>query len=358
MGTLVYNKAFRNCMLLLIVFLLSAVALIMLPVVSKRQYDALVATMETTQATIIDIDLDISVRGPDVQEIYIAYEVDGVVYNRELSTDTGISFAAGTAADYSVGDTVDIFYNPHNPNQIAAPRSVNVGYGVTVLGFIFLAFVVVGFVAILKKRRSFLVTKEEYEKGRQARKNKKLLNKSGKKIRWQYFNAYIYLVLTFTPVVPIMIILLEFKKGNFNIGNVIVDMFGAAPVVLAIYGSLVGPFIVLSILNRFCFGKVLGVVDDSTLFLNDREVDINKIIQIAYHPTVMSRISFKSCYATVIVQSKSGDTESFDVAHFPLYGVKEIKKQNPNIKVSLDKYIWFLAFCPTVIAVVICLLPL
>ncbi|MBQ4332339.1 MAG: hypothetical protein IJC33_00980 [Clostridia bacterium] len=64
----------------------------------------------------------------------------------------------------------------------------------------------------------------------------------------------------------------------------------------------------------------------------------------------MSRSKFSSCYATFVVQTKNGGTESFDVVHFPLYGLKEIKKQNPNIKLGFDKYIWFLVLFPTVIS--------
>lgn len=349
MEKLVYNKAFRNAMIALVLFVLLSCACIVPAVVSKIQYDNLVANMEPTQATIVDIDLDIGVRGPNVQEIYIIYEVDGIVYNRELGTDTGIAFAAGTAAAYSIGDAVDIFYNPQDPNQIATPRSVSVGYGLMGLGLIFLAFVAAAFVAVLKNRRKFLVTKEEYEREKYERKNKRLLSKSGKRIRWQYFNAYIYLQLSLIPAVPVMLILMEVKKGNFDVWNSIVEMSGAISVVSVIYGILIGPFLVLSILNRFCFGKVLGVVDDSTLFLNDREMDITKIMEIAYHPKLRSRSGSGSCYATFVVQSENGGTESFDVAHFPLYGLKEIKKQNPNITLSFDNRIWFLALCPTVL---------
>ena len=349
MEKLVYNKAFRSAMIALVFFILLSFALIAPPVVSKIQYDNLVANMEPTQATIIDIDLDISVRGPDVQEIYIIYEVDGIVYNRELSTDTGISFEAGTVAAYSIGDTVDIFYNPQNPNEIATPRSVAVGYGFMALGLIVLALVIVGFVAVMKKRRNFLVTQEEYEREKHERKNEKLLSKSGKKIRWQYFNTYIYLQLSLIPAVPVMIMLTELKKGNFDIWSGIAEMAGAIPVLLVMYGILIGPFIILSILNRFCFGKVLAVVDDSTLLLKDREMDINNITEIAYHPKLRSRSESSSCYATFVMQSKNGDTESFDVAHFPLYGLKEIKKRNPNIKLSFDNRIWFLVLCPTII---------
>jgi hypothetical protein len=84
--------------------------------------------MQSLEATIVDIDLDIHIRGPDEQEIYIEYEVDGITYSRELKTDTAISFTAGSGAHYSVGDKIDIFYDPQNPEIIASPRSVCVGY--------------------------------------------------------------------------------------------------------------------------------------------------------------------------------------------------------------------------------------
>lgn len=355
MEKLRYNKAFREGIIALIFCGLLSVACIIPSIISKIQYDNLVSNMESVEATIVDIDLDISVRGPDEQEIYITYEVDDVVYNRELSTDTKIAFAAGMEAHYSVGDKLNIFYNPQNPNEIAAPRSVYVGYGFLAIGLIFLALVMVGLLFVLKNRRKFLITEEEYENEKRKRKNSELLSKNGKKIRWQYFNTYIYLQLSFVPALFVMIIIPELKKGNFDVLNSIAEMSGAMPVVLAIYAIFIGPFIVLSILNRFCFGKVLGVVDNSALYLKDREIEINNIIEIAYHPRVMSRTRSKVgfCYATFIVQTKNDGTESFDVVHFPLYGLKEIKKQNPNIKLGFDKYIWFLVLCPTVISAVL-----
>lgn len=353
MEKLRYNKVFREGIIALIFCSLLATAFIAPAIISKIQYDNLVSNMKSIEATIVDIDLDVNVRSPDVQEIYITYEVDSIVYNRELSTDTKIAFAAGTGAHYSVGDKLNIFYNPQNPNEIATPRSVDVSYGFLAIGLIVFALVVVGIIFLLRNRRKFLITEEEYENEKRKRKNNELLSKNGKKIRWQYFNTYIYIQLSFIPAVPVMIILPELKKGNFDIWNGIAEMSGATPIVLAIYAIFIGPFIVLSILNRFCFGKVLGVVDNSALFLNDREIDINNIIEITYHPRVMSRSKFSSCYATFIVQTKNGGTESFDVVHFPLYGLKEIKKQNPNIKLGFDKYIWFLVFCPTVISAVL-----
>lgn len=220
------------------------------------------------------------------------------------------------------------------------------------IGLIVLALVIVGFIFVLKNRRKFLVTKEEYEKEKRKRKNADLLNKSGEKIRWQYFNTYIYIQLSFIPAVPVMIIMQELRKGNFDVWESIVEMFGATPVLLVMYGFFIGPFIALSILNRLCFGKVLGVVDNPTLFLNDREININDIIEIVYHPRVMSRRKVSCSFATFYINSSTNTTDSFNILHFPLYGVRKIKKFNSNIKLSFDKYIWFLIFLPTFISAV------
>ena len=178
----------------------------------------------------------------------------------------------------------------------------------------------------------------------------------GEKIRWQYFNTYIYIMLAFLPAIPVMIIMQELRKGNFGIWNTIVEMSGATPVIAVMYGIFIGPFIILSIFNRFTFGKILGVINEDTLFLENREISIKDIVKIIYHPQVMSRrkisrkISFS--YATFVVQLNKNDTESFDVIHFPIYGLRKIKKHDKDIKLICDKYIWFLILCPTVVAAI------
>ena len=108
----------------------------------------------------------------------------------------------------------------------------------------------------------------------------------------------------------------EIKEDNFDIWNSIIEMADLTPVILAVYAVCIGPFIILSILNRFCFGKVLGVINDSILFLNNREININGIIEIVYHPRIMTRNGESFCYATFVVLSKNGGMESFDGA-FP-----------------------------------------
>jgi hypothetical protein len=94
----------------------------------------------------------------------------------------------------------------------------------------------------------------------------------GKKIRWQYFNTYIYIMLSFAPSIPIIITAQLSRKGASDVWSAIMEMVDMLPVFAVVYAISLGPFIVLSILNRLCFGKVLGVVDKDTLFLQNREI--------------------------------------------------------------------------------------
>lgn len=119
--------------------------------------------MKPIEATIIEIDDEWHYKGPDEQEIYITYEVDGTVYNRELKTDTKVSLSVGTGAHYSVGDKINIFYDPENPDVIATSRSVGLGIYYSVIAFVGLAPVTYALIHVLKSSRKNLITEEEYE---------------------------------------------------------------------------------------------------------------------------------------------------------------------------------------------------
>ena len=180
MAEMRYNRVFKQGIAAIVFCILMSAILIGTFIIFKIQYDQLVSDMVTIEATITDIDYRVHRRGPDEQEIYIEYVLDGIVYNRELSTDTGVSYSAGTGADFSIGDKVTIFYDPQDPNVIASPRSVSVGYFWLIFGLCFLLFVLWLLWWMLKKRHSFLVTKEEYDKEVEDIKKRKQLKKQEK----------------------------------------------------------------------------------------------------------------------------------------------------------------------------------
>ena len=181
MAKLRYNRAFKKGLAAILFCIVLFSSIVAFFIISKVQYDYLVSGMQSLEATIVDIDLDVHVKGPDEQEIYIEYEVDGITYSRELKTDTAISFAAGTGAHYSVGDKIQIFYDPQNPEIIAYPRSLCVGAFFAVVGLFGLALVVFALIVVLKTRRSFLVTEEEYDNEGRELKERKLAEKQQKK---------------------------------------------------------------------------------------------------------------------------------------------------------------------------------
>ena len=127
MSDLRYNRAFKKGLAAISFCTILFSSIVVFFIVSKIQYDQLVSDMNPLEATVVDTDYDFHVKGPGEQEIYIEYVVDGVVYSRELKTDTIISFAAGTGAHYSIGDKIPIFYDPQNPGIIASSRSQSVG---------------------------------------------------------------------------------------------------------------------------------------------------------------------------------------------------------------------------------------
>lgn len=112
MSDLRYNRTFKQGIIVILFCFVLFGFMVGCFIASKIQYDKLITNMNPTEATIIDIDWDMHIKGPDGQEIFIEYEIDGIRYSRELETDTKISFAAGSGAHYSIGDKVQIFYDP------------------------------------------------------------------------------------------------------------------------------------------------------------------------------------------------------------------------------------------------------
>ena len=176
-----YNRAFKKGIVAILFCIILFSSIVTFFVVSKIQYDQLVSDMKSIEATIVDVDYHTRRKGLDWQEIYIEYEVDGIIYGRELETDTVISFRAGIGAHYSVGDKVPIFYNPQNPEIIASPRSVSVGIFWLIFALFSLGLVLFSLWWMIKSRQKFLVTQEEYDKEGEELKKSKLAKKQQKK---------------------------------------------------------------------------------------------------------------------------------------------------------------------------------
>ena len=181
MAKLRYNRAFKKGIAAILFCVILFSSIIVFFIAFKIQYNQLVSDMESLEATIVDVDHHVRRKGLNWQEIYIEYAVDGIVYSRELKTDTAISFRTGISAHYSVGDRVQIFYDPQNPEIIASPRSVSVGYFWLIFALFFLGLVLFALRWTIKTRRKFLVTQEEYDKEGEELKRRKMKEKQRKK---------------------------------------------------------------------------------------------------------------------------------------------------------------------------------
>ena len=180
MSDLRYNRVFKKGLAAILFCTVLFSSIVIFFIVFKIQYDQLVSGMKPLEATIVDVDSHVRRKGLNWQEIYIEYAVDGIVYNRELKTDTAISFRAGTGAHYSVGEKVPIFYNPQNPEIIASPRSVSVGIFWLIFALFFLGLVLFSLWWMIKSRQKFLVAQEEYDKEGEELRRSKLAKKQQK----------------------------------------------------------------------------------------------------------------------------------------------------------------------------------
>lgn len=182
---------------------------------------------------------------------------------------------------------------------------------------------------------------------------------SGCKLRWQYFNVYIWTVFSFMPGIAIFMMAAESEKGTL-------DFWGVLEMVLlsiSIWFALMSPFILLSLLNRFCFGKIVGVITETGLVLENDVIPWSDIDAILYCPRVLGRTTaYKMSYTYAKVYTKGTAKAEYitEVLHFPLYGVKKIKKQHPEITIRFEKMgicvIIGIALIPTALSIVLSLL--
>ena len=176
---------------------------------------------------------------------------------------------------------------------------------------------------------------------------------SGEKIRWQYFNTFIYAMLALFPMPLIIIANVGLKDNSFDFSGFIESIPAALPVWIV----LLAPFICLSLLNRFFFGKIVCVVNEKGLFVENGLIRWNDIQRITYHPEISGRYKLSYTYATVFVKPSGKAEYALEVMHFPLYGLRKIKKYNPDVKIQLGKNglftILFVALTPTLIALIL-----
>ncbi len=155
----------------------------------------------------------------------------------------------------------------------------------------------------------------------------KLKDISGIKIRRQYFKMFYYIVFLAVVMVPLMMTVIRLKENNFDLAEIVETIITA----LWVGGVFLSPVIVWSLLSRFVFGKIVGVVNDAGVFVENNFIQWVDIKEIIYDTDINY-----TC-ATIAVETSNDEEYTVDIMHFPAYGLRKIKKCRPETKIKLGK---------------------
>ncbi len=191
----------------------------------------------------------------------------------------------------------------------------------------------------------FLFSKED-----KTEKVKNDLKKiDGKKIRWQYFSVIIYGMISLMMMLVVMFAILDIRADKFAWATI----FGVASMWL----YMTSPFIVLSILNRFLFGKVLCVMNNRGVYFENDFIPWKNIKKVEYNPELSSKHKVKYSYASFTIAEGNSREYQLNISHFPLYGLRIIKNYNPDIKTQIPTnkklFIVCMMLMPCVVALII-----
>lgn len=176
---------------------------------------------------------------------------------------------------------------------------------------------------------------------------------SGEKIRRQYFNKFICLVFLVLVMIPLMMTVIGLKGNSLDLSEIAETIM----ITLWVGGVFLAPFIGVSLLSRFLFGKIVGVVNNEGLFLENDFIPWEDIDEIVYVPDAISIYRLNHSCATVLVNPSGKKEYALDIINFPMYGLRKIKKYRPEIKIKLGKNVLFgillIGLIPIVVSIVI-----
>ena len=176
---------------------------------------------------------------------------------------------------------------------------------------------------------------------------------AGEKIRWQFFTVFIYAFTAASPIIVFYVPFLEGKDGLFS-----VSFFFNAIFMMSL---MISVCFILSFFNKRYFGKVVCVMNEKGLYTEDRFVSWDRVKAIGYnaHASLTSNTPYN--HAGFDISCEDVGTFSFDLPHFPLYGLNAAKKYAPHAEIYFtfyQKLYYYACFIPTVITVILLLLKL
>ncbi len=154
----------------------------------------------------------------------------------------------------------------------------------------------------------------------------------GKKIRKQYFNVPIYLYSAMCLFVLLFVTFEQIYSGNFNFEQWIEDVFA----VLFVFVLFIVPLLILSVLNRFLFGKIVCVLNEKGIYYSEGYTYWHDIDCLEYSATQLGRWSFYPAYIDIVCKKKS-----IRILSAPYYTLSVSRKYHSKIKTKFDNIVWF-----------------
>ena len=160
-----------------------------------------------------------------------------------------------------------------------------------------------------------------------------LKNIDGVRIRRQYFNGPIYVLFSIWVLIIVIFAIISFSDGNFSFYKWL-DVICESAFTIAIF---IIPWIILSVLNRFFFGKIVCVLSEEGIHHEGGLIKWNNISRIEYNIPTLNRYPLRLIAAHIDVVCKN---ETIKITSVPLYMFSVVKKSHPDIKTKMDKTVW------------------
>lgn len=176
----------------------------------------------------------------------------------------------------------------------------------------------------------FLLSKASSLDRKPSNSKVKLRNTAGEKIRRQYFGMYIYMVIPwiiqFWLFIPIMEMVINGKEFS---GYKAMEMLE----VIATLVILLLPIVMLSLGNRYFFGRIVCVLNETGIIYKRGFISWKDIERIEYGIELPARYSIKDyCHARIV-----GKELDIKLLHCPCFFMWRAKKYNKDIKCKFSK---------------------
>jgi hypothetical protein len=169
-----------------------------------------------------------------------------------------------------------------------------------------------------------------------------LKERDGIKIRRQFFNGIILVILALWLYIPYCILTIVFLVDKFVASECLTIVASCSVICLA----LIIPFIILALLNRKYFGKILCVLNEHGIYHENGFIYWSDIDKIVYTPSSPGLYRWSRFPSYVEIHTKS---KVIEIDRAPSYLLFRAKKLHSKLKVGINKSdFWFLIIMFTV----------